>query len=398
MNHPLPRLLSQMLESLDNLRLFKLRTALALLGILIGTASVVALVLSSQLATQHALEQFKSLGTDLFTVSLQRPPDQEGLQDQSLTQLASLTVTLPEITLISPYAVDYPTLSFAGKPLQASLISATESLKEVMKIDLAEGRFISHLDKAEYFCVIGADVARTIRANGVEPIYQQIRVDQQYCTIIGIAKPWAENMFLYANVNNSIILPLVAAAHLNKFLRIQHILFKLRADTNADSIQPRIERLLKPIFPNTEFFVRSSKQLITSMQKQRQTFSLLILAIGAISLIVGGLGIMNIMLVSVMERRREIGIRMAVGAKRSDIQRLFLMESLVLTFLGGLLGIIVGIIVSFSLAMFSHWQFHLYGLPLFVGFGASLLVGVFFGFYPAYSAARLDPIVALRTE
>lgn len=394
-----PRILRHVVESLDSLRLFKLRTALALLGILIGTASVVALVSSSQLATQHALEQFKSLGTDLFTVSLQNPPSQETtLQDQNLKQLANLTTTVPEIALISPYAIDYPTLSFAGKPIQAGLISATETLKDMMKITLAEGRFISHLDKTEYFCVIGANVARIIRASGVQPLHQQIRVEQQYCTIIGIAKPWTENMFLNANVNNSIILPLAAAAHLNKSLRIQHIIFKLQTDTNADTIQPRIERMLKSIFPTTQFFLRSSKQLITSMEKQRQTFSLLILAIGGISLIVGGLGIMNIMLVSVLERRREIGIRMAVGARRRDIQQLFLIESLVLTFLGGLLGIIIGIAVSFGIAVFSHWTFHLYSLPLFVGFGVSLLVGVFFGYYPAYSAARLDPIVALRTE
>ena len=134
------------------------------------------------------------------------------------------------------------------------------------------------------------------------------------------------------------------------------------------------------------------------MKKQNETFTLLLGFIGSIALIVGGIGVMNIMLVSVVERRREIGVRMAVGAKRRDIQLMFLTEAVVLTLFGGLMGVITGEAVALFTALISQWTFHLYILPLVVGFFVSALVGIFFGFYPARKASLLDPIETLRSE
>jgi len=371
---------------------------LALLGILVGTASVVALVSSSQLATQHALEQFTNLGTNLFAISLSPNGAENKERSLDLKQLRDLQNNSSGITAVAPYVIFFSELSFAGRPMSGSLMGVTEALSNVLKITTTEGRFISRLDRAQYFCVVGANIAQKIRAQGINPLHQQIRVGEHYFTIIGIAQPWAENMFVYANLNDSIIVPIEAASNLDKNLRIQNIIFKLQEGVKPDQVQIRVENRLQQLMPGTRLFSRSAKQLIDGMQKQRQTFNLLLIAVGSISLVVGGIGVMNIMLVSVLERRREIGIRMAIGARRCDIQQIFLIDAIVLTLVGGMLGMIVGVLISLMIALFSHWTFHLYWLPLVIGFSISVLVGVFFGYYPAYSAARLDPIQALRAD
>ena len=132
--------------------------------------------------------------------------------------------------------------------------------------------------------------------------------------------------------------------------------------------------------------------------KQRATYTWLLVAIGSISLVVGGIGVMNIMLVSVVERRREIGIRMAIGARQIDVLRMFLIESIMLTLFGGFLGVVVGVLASYVLSVMTHWEFYLYWLPIILGFVVSVIVGILSGFYPAWRASRLDPIVCLASD
>ena len=158
-----------------------------------------------------------------------------------------------------------------------------------------------------------------------------------------------------------------------------------------------VQAYFRRVAPNLEVRVRSAKELIASMQRQTQLFALLLGAIGSISLIVGGIGVMNVMLVSVTERRKEIGIRRALGAKRGDIQLQFLIESLVLSLLGGVFGMGLGIGVAYGACQYGNWEFFVSTMALLLGVGVSSGVGLFFGFYPARQAARLDPITALRS-
>ena len=144
--------------------------------------------------------------------------------------------------------------------------------------------------------------------------------------------------------------------------------------------------------------MRSPEQIIKSMQKQQSTFTVLLGVIGGISLLVGGIGVMNIMLVSVVERHREIGIRRAIGARQSNIKWLFLTESITLSLFGGVMGVIIGILTSFVIAHLFHWQFFFFATPAVIGFAVSVFVGVFFGYYPAHRASKLDPILLLRGE
>lgn len=388
-------------EAFGNLLTSKLRSILTLLGVLIGTASVVALVSSGELATQHALAQFKTLGTDLLAVSINPSSTNTSTQPKrlNLSDVTTLAAASSGILEAAPYTNYYATISYNGTPIQGSVIGATEALQDIAKIYLAQGRFISYLDKTWFFCVVGNGLAQKIKSMGVNsPIGTQIRVGNNYYTIVGIAKRWPENIFLYADIDNSLIIPIENSFVLSKYVQIQNIIFKLRQGADINQVQNQITSTINSIVPNQQLFFRSAKQLIVSLEKQRQTFTLLLALIGGISLVVGGIGVMNIMLVSVIERKREIGIRMAIGATRKDIGLMFISEAIVLTLFGGIIGIILGVLISFVTAELSHWVFQLYLLPPLVGFLVSALVGIFFGFYPAFQASRLNPIETLRSE
>ena len=389
--------------SLANILTSKLRSALTLLGVLVGTASVVALVSSGELATEHALAQFKTLGTDLLAVSIQthvgtqtKTQKQQKLTVAEAEQLVNVS---PGITNAAPYTINFANINYAGHKVQTGIIGATKTLANIAKITIKQGRFISKLDGAEKYVVLGDKIAKQLHSFGLfNPIGKQIQVGQNEFTIIGVANAWQESLFMYANINQNIIVPIQSSLQMNKYVNIDNILFQLHHKANIKSVENSLRKQVQLMLPNKQLFFRSAEELLTSMKKQRGIFTLMLGAIGSISLIVGGIGVMNIMLVSVIERRREIGIRMAVGAKRRNIQTMFLTEAVVLTIFGGILGIIVGIIISLLIAEFSHWGFHLFLFPPAVGFLVSVLVGIFFGFYPAYQASRLDPIETLRSE
>lgn len=403
-----PFSITYIIEALHNLYSFKLRTGLALLGIVVGTASVVALISSSELATQHALEQFTNLGTDLFAISAEFKGEGGSGHRPSLTagQVEAVKKSSSNILLAAPYTLNYLSVTSAAKPISVSVVGATEALPNIMKVEMLAGRSVSDLDKMQYFCVLGNKLAQTLYENlktthaAVNDVTgligQQIRVGDHYFTVIGIAKPWPENMFMYADLNESILIPIAASFTLNSYTAIHNIVFKLKEGTGNQQMQQLIEEKLRQQAPQLNFFARSAKQLIIGMQAQRKTFTLLLGAIGAISLVVGGIGVMNIMLVSVVERRREIGIRMAVGARRRNIRKMFLIEATVLAVIGGAVGSIVGVLTSFIIATFNQWTFHFYIAPLMTGFVVSVLVGIASGYYPAHRASQLDPIAALR--
>jgi len=387
-------------ESLRNIWIFKLRSALTLLGMLVGTASVVALISSGQLATQQALDQFKNLGTDLFAVTIEDlAPTSEGHTEKlTVLQVDQIKKSSPAVITAAPYTAHYAPISYNGKLISGNIIGATEALSSAAKITTEKGRFLSLLDGRQSFCVIGSDIAKEIIGATPELIGQQIQIGQSYCTIVGVAKPWAENMFMYAEINRAVLIPIEASFDLGESVKIRNILFKLVPGSDIDQAQKKIEAAINQLLPKAKVFSHSARQLIEGMQKQRRTFSLMLGAIGGISLVVAGIGVMNIMLVSVVERRREIGIRMALGAKNSDIQAMFLTEAVLLTLLGGILGILIGILASWVIALSSHWPFQIYLLPPLIGCSVAALVGIISGYYPAYKAAQLDPIETLRCD
>ncbi len=393
---------AQLQEGMLNLFASKLRSILALLGILVGTASVVAMVLGGELATNEALKQFKTLGIDLLAVSLSNAEggQNSGKQnDLSVAVIRDLAASNSAILAVAPYVQVYSNTLFNGHALNGAVLGVTEEFKQIVNVTLAKGRFISDLDGYAFYCVIGKNMYDEMKKYSfADPIGQQIQVGNNIFTIIGVAAAWPENNFVYASIDNAILVPINAAMLLSKYAEIGNIILRLAPDADIDQTKNHIENYLQQYAANKHFFFRSAKEIVARMGKQSEILTIFLGLIGGISLLVGGIGVMNIMLVSVVERRREIGIRLAVGATSNDIRWLFLLEAVLLALVGGVLGVITGIVIAYVIAWFSHWEFTLFLLPPLVGFFVSTVTGIFFGFYPAHKAALLQPIDALRAE
>lgn len=389
-------------QALINLTASKLRSFLAVLGILVGTAAVVALISCGQLATEKALEQFKALGTDLLAVSVyQKMPSKSHSGDDSLSvdQWQQLGERIPYIVKIAPYSTAYQPLSFQGKLMQGVVIGADENLAGIVHVNLTQGHFVSFVESFEHFCVIGDGLAQQIKEISMDdPIGKQLRIGQSLYTIIGIADHWKENGFFNEDINQAVIIPIAGISLVSKDAKINNAVILLKPESPIDDVIEHIKQIISSQVPKLSVFPRSAKQIIASMESQGRIFTLLLAVIGGISLLVGGIGVMNVMLVSVSERKKEIGIRKAVGAKNSDIQALFLVESVMLSLLGGVLGVLLGLIFTRIVAYFSGWAFSIYLLPPIAGFLVSAATGIFFGFYPARRAAKLEPMVSLRSE
>lgn len=388
-------------EALVNLLSAKLRSFLAILGVLVGTASVVALISSSQLATAHALAQFKSLGTNLLSLYIRNKQNTtSGSQQERFTMddVHAMQKAIPEIKESAPYTMLFQPMIFKDNSINGEVIGATTTFKNITKIQMQRGRFISFMDKGNFFCILGSKLAKKIESDGWDPMYKELAIGKHLFKVIGVMKPWPSSLFVSADLNQSVIIPINTAYYVSKNVQISNLLLKLQTNPDLAHVKKKVNDFIKTNFTNKAVTYISPEQIIHLISKQRETSTWLLIAIGAISLVVGGIGVMNIMLVSVIERRREIGIRMAIGARQQDILRMFLVESIMLTLFGGFLGIIVGVLVSYLLTVFTKWQFYFYGLPVILGFVVSVIVGILSGFYPAWRASRLDPIQCLSAD
>ena len=399
------RLVQHWQMAFKNLLSAKLRSCLAILGVLIGTAAVVALMTSSELAARHALSQFKTLGTHVLSVTLSKP---RAAQDRGskmtaalrLSDLDKLNHAFTAVRAVAPYAQVYLPIRAEGRALTGgSVMGVEDAFLSVAQLHLAAGRWLSRLDQSAPYAVIGATVAQQLKRQGQRvAIGQQILVGSRYFTIIGVLQPWSNNLFVYADLNRSVMVPISAALALSAHAQLSNILIKLGAKSPVVKMQQQIQAYMQAMLPHMRVDVRSPVSLLRVIGKQQHIFSWLLAAIGGISLLVGGIGVMNIMLVSVVERRREIGVRMAVGAQEKDILGLFLCEAMVLTGVGGVVGVVVGVLIAYTLSLWSQWGFTWMWLPPILGLLVSVLVGLISGFYPAWRAAQSDPMDALRSD
>ena len=389
-------------EAFANLFSAKLRSILALLGILVGTASVVAMVSAGQFATGQALQQLKNLGTDLLSVNFSYVGQSSDTSNPktkiSLPTVLQMPAKIPAIKALAPYATLYLNATFQGKSTNSTVVGTTGDFATINKLQIDRGRFISLLDRHSFYCTVGSNTYKILKQFTFNPIGKQIRLGPNIFTIIGALKPITNNSFVDADINNSIYVPIQTAFLLNKYSRISDVIIKLQPKTVSTTAENQIRNYLTLHTYMQKIYFRSSAQIMQSIHKQQAIFTILLGFIGGISLLVGGIGVMNIMLVAVNERRREIGIRRAVGATRKDIRFLFLTESIILALTGGILGVLIGILAAFLIAETKHWGFHILLSPPLIGFTVSVLTGVFFGFYPAYKASKLEPITALHAE
>jgi len=376
----------------------KQRTILALFGIIIGIGSVIAMVSIGTIVEAESLRQFKDMGTDIL--SIQKGYGGGANKTITIKDATDIPVNCPSIATVAPYIQSGLPTWYSGKKIFGPCMGVTGAFRDLNKIKVKQGRFISDLDAFAYFCVLGDERAAGLGSFGLhEPVGKKLKVGDHIFTIVGVLErlPGGGGMRPHG-VNDAVLIPIKTATRIVENAEISNIMARMTPGFHNTTAGAEISEYFDRRVRGMEVEVRSAEELIEQMEKQMRLFTLLLGAVGSISLIVGGVGVMNVMLVSVAERRKEIGIRRALGAKRKDIQSQFLIESMILSLIGGFFGICIGVLASYIIAYFSNWQFMVSYMAILVGFGVSSAVGVFFGFYPARHASRLDPIAALRSE
>ena len=382
-------------EAAGSLFAARQRSLLALIGIAVGVGSVIAMMSVGVIVREEALQQFRELGTDALSIRIGRAGP--GSAAPVTARDAFGVSALPGIAAAAPFLSSPGEVSLAGRPAESvTIVGAPAALADLDKLRVASGRLISDLDRRRYFCVVGAGVAQALREAGFERIVgETVRMEGAVYTVVGVLEHIPRGMRRYGP-DRSVFIPISTARRVLPSPEIRHVSARMSPGAHHVAAVREVVDYFRRVAPGRTVRVRSAEQLIEQMYKQMRLFALLLGSLGSISLLVGGIGVMNVMLVSVTERRSEIGIRRAFGARRADIQSQFLIESVVLSLVGGLVGIAAGIGGTWGICSFAGWTFGFSLLAVGLGMGVATASGVFFGFYPAWQAARLDPVAALR--
>ncbi len=383
--------------ALSRLRTSRLRAALTMLGVIIGVASVVALVGVGQGTTSNITNRLAGLGTNLLTVSPSGQATTLTLDD------ADAIATLPSVAGVAPEVSTNANVAAGPQSTSTTVVGTTADYLQVRAYDLWQGSFLTDptVDRGLRVAVLGATTATDLALTSSD-LGSTISINGLPFQVIGILQ--AKGGSGFQNPDDQVMVPVGAV---QKYFvggdTVRTIGVSVATADQMDAASAAITNLLTErhdLSPTdtADFQVFNQTQLLEAASSISDTLTLLLGGIASISLIVGGIGIMNIMLVSVRERTREIGIRKAVGARGRDILAQFLVEALTLSLLGGLIGIIVGLAVSALIGQLAGWGFAFNPATVAIAVLFSLVVGVVFGVWPARQAARLDPITALRYE
>jgi putative ABC transport system permease protein len=385
--------------ALSRLRTSRLRAALTMLGVIIGVASVVALVGVGQGTTSNITTRLSSLGTNLLTIS---PTGNTSTHPLSLDD-ATAIAGLDGVAAVAPELQTSATVTYGTQSDTTSVIGTNASYAQVRAYDVWQGSFLTDpsVSSGLRVAVLGATTASTLGLDQTS-IGQNVSINGLPFEVIGILQPKGGSGF--ANPDDQVLVPLAAVSkYFVSGSDVRTIGVSVASADQMTDVTNSITALLRDrhqlsATDTADFSVFNQTQLLDAASSISATLTLLLGGIASISLIVGGIGIMNIMLVSVRERTREIGIRKAVGARGRDILAQFLIEALTLSLLGGLIGILVGLLVSALIGQVAGWGLQLSLSTVAAAVFFSLVVGVVFGVWPARQAARLDPINALRYE
>ncbi|WP_460164797.1 ABC transporter permease [Pseudomonas sp. S1_G07] len=391
--------LSQLLhEAFVSLRTLGKRSILALLGIVIGSSSVVALINIGHNAAVDAAMIFKDMGTDTLVVQF---PSKGSSNVPMRTQLDLQAVreAVPGIAYIGALTLFSGPIVFHGRTVNANFVGSTADIPPAMRLVLRQGRFLSSFDANETYGVIGHQLAQALGAPG-EPLQvgDRVRINDYLFLVVGILQQQSRAMLMPVQANESLFVPAEGMRRIYATPQINNVIIRAAPGQDMERIAKDAATALQRQLTDHDVDIQVPQQMIDGMTRQSRTFAYLLLALGAISLVGGGVGVMNVMLMNVSERRREIGIRMALGARQRDIRNLFLLEAVTLTAVGALCGAVLGMTAAWLYAWLSGWAFALAATALPLGVGSTLLVGLFFGIYPAVSASRLQPVEALRDE
>ncbi|HXX63186.1 MAG TPA: ABC transporter permease [Bacteroidota bacterium] len=404
------KILNILLSAFRALQRNKMRSFLTMLGIIIGVAAVIAMLAIGQGAQFSVEQQISSLGTNVLIVY----PGSQNVGGVRMGAGASTTLTeddanaiqkeCPAVSLISP-GTRAGGQVIAGNLNWATGIEGTGAdYLEIRKWGIEYGDFYTDQDvkAAAKVCVLGKTVADVLFPDA-SPVGQTVRIRNVPCKVIGVLTKKGQNA-MGQDQDDVILAPWTTVKRrLTWFPYLRQVLVSASSPANIPVAQAQITELLRmrhktPPYEPDDFTIRNQADLANAATATTQILTILLASIASVSLLVGGIGIMNIMLVSVTERTREIGIRMSVGARARDILTQFLIEALVLSLLGGIAGIILGVSGSSAISSLAKWPTIITFFSILLSFGFSIAIGIFFGFYPARKAAMLNPIDALRYE
>ena len=393
--------------SLQRIGANPLRSALTMLGVIIGVASVVAVVAVGQGSGVRISNSISALGTNLLTINT--GGQFSGLVRGAAGSASTLTLEdseavaeLASVAAVAPTSTSQRVVTYGDENTTTSITGTTSDYLTIRAYEVWQGSFLNGAaeDHALRVAVLGADTAETLGIDE-DAIGTQIRIGGLPFTVIGILQPKGG----VGGATDDIVL--VPLSTLNDQLAGGDSLSSISVSVAEGESTNRASSLITALLQarhgideseDADFSVSSQDQLLEVATSVSDTLTILLVAIGSISLVVGGIGIMNIMLVSVRERTREIGIRKAIGAKRRDVLAQFLVEAVVLSVLGGILGVAVGAVASFIIGQVGGWGFVLSLPTVAIALGFSAVIGIVFGVWPARQAAVLDPILALRYE
>lgn len=392
----------------------RMRSCLTVLGIVIGIAAVIALLAIGQGAKAETDKQIQKLGTNIvFVRSGQATSGNVSLGLGSAATLTwedakAIAETCPAVDAVAPVLMGQQQIQAGSQNTNTSVTATTPDYCFVRSFYPAKGRFINEmdLDHSTKVCVLGQTVADNLFGSA-DPLGKTIMIRGEIFEVIGLMEVKGQTQFM--DMDDQIFIPLTTG--FNRLFGLKAVTgysihsISCRAKTDDDVLPAQFQitnllRLRHKIKPPLldDFMLRTQKEFLQTAESVTGIFTILLGSTAGISLLVGGIGVMNIMLVSVTERTREIGIRKALGAKPDDILWQFVIEATVLTVSGGIAGIVLGVAASEAIAASLKWTTIVSPISIVLSFGVSIIVGLFFGIYPARRAARLDPIVALRSE
>ena len=395
------------------LRVNKMRSALTMLGIIIGVGAVITMVAVGTGASQKISEQISSMGSNLLIIlpgSTSAGGVRMGSGSQptlSLADAEAIVKECPAVAEVGPTLGGVAQIVFGHLNWSTGVSGTTPGMLAVRDWALSSGRPFTQQDvkSATKVCLLGQTVVDNLFGDQ-NPVGQTIRIKNVPFTVIGVLASKGQSA-QGQDQDDTIMVPVTTAqkklfgTQFPGMVRI--IMVKAKSADDLAAAEKQITELLRQRHhigqkQDNDFSVRNLTQIMQAAEQSSNVMTLLLGAIASVSLLVGGIGIMNIMLVSVTERTREIGIRMAIGAKTWDIRLQFIIEALTLSLIGGILGIIMGVSTAVILSSVSGWPTVVSILSIFLAFGFSGFIGIFFGFYPAYKASLLNPIDALRYE
>ncbi len=392
-----------------------LRSILTMLGIIIGVAAVITMIAVGRGATDRVQEQMKGLGSNIMLV-MPGGLTQGGVRlgastGQGLSEDDAVAIArdVPEVQVAAPSMRTGAQVIAGNTNWSTSIMGGTNDYLEAREWPLASGRAFeaAEIQGSAKVAMIGQTVATQLFGES-DPLDQVIRVKKVPVTIIGLLGKKGQNS-LGQDQDDIVIVPIstyrnrIQGGNAGKLKRIGSISVKVKEGQSMKVAEENIKDLLRQrmkVQPGGDepFTIRNLTEILQAQEASSQIMTMLLAAVAGISLVIGGIGIMNIMLVSVTERTREIGLRMAVGARGKDILTQFLIEAVTLSLIGGAIGVLIGAIATWAVGQFAGWQVSMTLTSIFLATGFSAFVGIFFGFYPAHKASKLLPIQALRYE